>query len=240
MATSPGKETVLHLADQIRQIESSVRRVASADIPLGVNGLGELFPAKRLPAGSVVELVSGAEGAGAWTLALVLATYACGERKMLLVADHQHCFYPPAALKWGVPQRRVVIVRSPDARDALLAVAQSLRCPTVGAVVGQFDRLPERDGRRLQVAVETGGGVGILLRPASARNSPSFAAVRLLLSPLPSADARRQVRVEVLRCRGGHHGRVVIIEVDDDTGHVRAFSELAAAAGMAGLPRSPG
>src|SRR4051812_39417233 len=98
MATPTSKETVFHLADRIRQIESSFQPSAPAPIPLGSSGLGGLFPAGARPAGSVIDLVSSLEGAGAWTLALVFAKFACGEHKVLLVADPQHCFSPPAAL----------------------------------------------------------------------------------------------------------------------------------------------
>src|SRR5947208_364645 len=86
------KETVRLLAERIRELESARPSTLPA-IPLG-SGLRSLFP-NELPAGSLVELVA-SNGAGAWTLGLVLAKYACGERKMLLVADHQCSFYPPA------------------------------------------------------------------------------------------------------------------------------------------------
>lgn len=234
-------ETIRLLADRIRQIESA-RPSTSPAIPLGC-GLGRLFPAHELPAGSLIELVASADGAGAWTLALLLAKYACGDRKMLLVADHQRSFYPPAAVKLGIALRHMVIIRSPQPRDTLLAASQALRCPAVGAVIGQFERLTEREVRRLQLAAETGGGIGVLVRPITVKSTPSFATVRLLLSPCPPGEERvrrRQVSVEVLRCRGDREGRTVLLEIDDETGDVRAFSDLAAAARPSGPARPAG
>ena len=97
--------------------------------------------------------------------------------------------------------------------------------------MGAFERLADRDGRRLQLAAESGGAIGVLLRPLLERGAPSFASVRLLMDPLPGGAGRRHARLEVLRCRGGQEGKTTGLEIDDATGHVRAFSlvELAAA-----------
>jgi len=237
--TAPG-ETVRLLADRIRQLESSFRLCEPASIPLGSSGLGDLFPQQGLAAGSLVELLPGVPGAGAWTLALLLASYACGERKTLLIADPERCFYPPAARKFGLDASRIVIVRPRTARDALHALGQALRCSAIGTAIGEFERLQDRDVRRLQLAAESGGTVGVLLRPVSALGAPSFASVRLLMHPLPSAHGRRCVRMEVLRCQGGREGKSLCVEIDDATGHVRAFSPLELAADMASPARPAG
>lgn len=215
-------ETIRLLADRIREFESPSRPCLG--MPLGAGGLGELFPENRLTAGSLVELLPRVPGAGTWTIALLLARHACGERKTLLIADREQCFYPPAAWQLGIDPGRTVIVRTRDSRLALLALGQALRCPAIGSVIGSLERLSDRDGRRLQLAAEAGGAVGVLLRPAVALNTPSFAAVRLLVSPLPSSHGRRRVQLEVVRCRGGQEGKTLCAEIDDATGHVRAFS----------------
>jgi protein ImuA len=221
----PG-ETVRLLADRIRAMETSFRLSKPTTIPLGGCGLGDLFPSGELPAGSLLELMPSVPGAGAWTLALLIARHACGERKALLIADPERCFYPPAARKFGIETDRTIIARPRTAQEALLAVAQALRCSAIGTVIGTFERLADRDSRRLQLAAESGGAVGVLVRPVSEKGSPSFASIRLLLDPLPSARGRRRLRLEVLRCRGGHEGKTTGMEIDDATGHVRAFPLL--------------
>ena len=130
------RETVRLLADRMRQLETSLRPCEPASIPLGAGGLGELFPDHCLSAGSLVELLPSAPGAGAWTVALVLAQHLCGERKTLLIADPERCFYPPAARKFGLDPQRTIIVRPRSTRDALLAVAQALRCSAIGTADG--------------------------------------------------------------------------------------------------------
>jgi hypothetical protein len=230
--TAPA-ETIRLLADRIRHLESSARLCAPAAIPLG--GLAELFP-HGLTAGALVELLPSGPGAGAWTLALTLARHACGERKTLLIADPERCFYPPAACKFGLDVERTVIVRPRQAREAISAVVQALRCGAIGATVGAFERLADRDARRLQLAAEAGGALGILVRPPAALGAPSFAAVRLRLEPLPSRHGRRCLRVEVLRCRQAARTKpqtTCQVEIDDATGHVRAFSALELAENLA-------
>jgi protein ImuA len=234
------EDTVGQLAERIRQLETSFRLCEPIRIPLGACGLDALFPEQGLSAGSLVEVLPHVPGAGAWTFALILARYACGEQKTLLIADPERSFYPPAARKLGLDPDRTVIVRARQANDALLALAQALRCSAIGAAIGAFEKLSDRDGRRLQLAAEAGGTIGVLLRPPSARGVPSFAAVRLLIDPLPSSPKGRRVRLEVLRCRGGQEGKVMGLEIDDATGHVRVFSALECAAELARSARPAG
>jgi hypothetical protein len=201
--------------------------------------------------GSLVELLSAAQGAGVWTLALIMAKQVCGGRKVLVVVDRQRCFYPPAAAKMGIDLERLILVRPTTPRDVFSVAHQSLRCAAVGAVVGWHDRLSGVDARRLQLAAETGGGVGFLLRSATALRAPSFAALRLLVAPmlvrgvtLPAnrglTPPARRVQVDIVRCRGGKSQQSVILEIDDEKGHVRLPAEMAAPAPAARPARASG
>jgi protein ImuA len=223
-------------------------------------GLDGLLPEGGLPSGSLVELLSNRDGVGIWTLALLMGWHACGERRSLAVADPERCFYPPAAaLKLGIDLARLIVIRPATWGDAYIAIEQSLRCPAVGAVIGRCKRLRSADGRRFQLAAEAGGGLGLLLRSEETQAAPSFAALRLRLTPLEQAaqagaskvgvpgrvtpvslgsrdlsvPSTRLVRVEVLRCRGGQSGRSLVLEFDDETGHVRVPAALAAPAARA-------
>jgi protein ImuA len=226
------------LARRIEEIESGRHSGESSAISLGIPALDNCLPQGQLPAGALVELLAAAEGAGVWPLALLMAGRACDERKVIIVCDTQGRFYPPAAAGWGLDLRRWIILRPASAREGDIAVGQSLRCPAVGAVVSWHSRLRTLDCRRLQAAAEAGGGVGFLLRPADARRDPSFAALRLLVTPMPGDDFRR-MQVDVLRCRGGRC-RSFLLEVDDETGHVRVPSRLAATAPLPRAARASG
>ncbi len=223
------------LAQRIREIEAVRRPRGRVPLSLGVPVLEALLPEKRLPAGSLVEFLSAADGAGAWTLALVMARRVCGDRKALVVCDGQGCFYPPAASRLGVDLDRTIVLRPAAARDAYAAVDQSLRCAAVGAVVGWHEHLRMLDFRRLQRAAESGGGVGFLLRPSAALRVSSCATIRFLVAPIQSPRALRRIRVDVVRCRGGKGGQSLVLEIDDETGDVHLS---AAVADPAALPRS--
>lgn len=223
------------LARRIQEIEATARPTGGATIALPI-------PLRDgLPAGSLVEVLATADGGGAWTLALVLAQ-AAAQGKFLVVADHEHSFYPPAAAALGVDLQRTLILRAhsgPSRGSArqINALVQALRCPAVGAVIGRFERLSTAEYRSLQLAAETEGGAGFLVRPASV-SAPSFAALRLFITPRPSPRAARLFDIEVLRERGGKAGRRFVLEIDHETGHVRLPAGLAAATVDAGAARA--
>ncbi len=216
------------LAQRIRAIEAE-RPHFQMTISLGLPRLEEMFPQHRLPAGSLVELLNAAPGAGAWTLALFMAKHACGMHKTLVIADVERHFYPPAAAALGVDLDRTIVVRPRTRQKALLAVTQALRCPAIGAALVRFEQLPAVDFRRLQLAAEIGGGAGFLLRPLTALRTPSFAAVRLVIAPVVSVQEDRVVQVEVARLRGGKAGQSFFVEIDHETGHVSVPAPMAAA-----------
>ena len=81
------------------------------------------------------------------------------------------------------------------------------------------------------------GRWGCLLRPASARGQPSWADVRLEVSPLSvvrsplhsnhgprTTDHGRRVQVRLLHCRGGRAGGSAMLEIDDAAYIVREVS----------------
>src|SRR5262249_46313196 len=149
---------------------------------------------------------------GALTLSLFMARRACRQDKVLIVVDQESRFYPPAAARQGIELDRLIVVHPRTPQDAVLAVDQSLGARALGAVICWPERLAAPAFRRLQLAAEAGGGLGLLLRPLTAQRTPSFAALRMLVTPVASDEAARRVRLEVLRCRGGKTGQSIILE----------------------------
>ncbi len=85
----------------------------------------------------------------------------------------------------------------------LWAMEQALRSPACAAALGWSDAAETTALRRLKLAAEEGGSLGILFRPAQRAREPSPAALRLLLEPRDGA-----LDVTILKCRGGKPGRV--------------------------------
>lgn len=217
------------LADRIRELESRPRAAALPALPLGLAPLEELLPERRLPAGSLVELVSLHEGDGAGTLALWLARQACTDGKAIVVADGEGTFYPPGAAALAEAWAACVVVRPATLRDAYLAMEYSLRCPAVGAVVARCGNLSVPVARRLQASAEAGGGLGLVLRSAAALAAPAFATLRLVIRPVASTALVRQLHIDVAHCRGHAAGLFFLVEIDHETGHVHVPAGVAAA-----------
>lgn len=222
------REIVAALRGQLGEWESQVRRGGTDLLSLGSPLLDGLLPEGGVRPGGLVEWLAAVEGGGATTLAVMMAREACRQAGALVVIDVGGEFYPPAAAAAGLDLDRTILVRPRNEADAVWAFDQALRCGGVAAALAWPRRLSTRAFRRLQLAAAGAGGLGLLVRPESCRDSPSWADARLLVRPLPGRAGRR-LRVEALRCRGGE-GRAIEVEIDDETGALRLVPPLAAAA----------
>jgi len=205
---------------------------ATQRITDGCGPLEKLLPEGGFHPGTLVEWLAKGEGSGATTLALAAAGAACRDGGVLAVLDCAGEFYPPAAARAGIDLESLIVMRAAERADANWALDQALRCRAVAAVLAWPGHLDGRTFRRLQLAAEEGGGLGLLIRPLKARHEPSWAEVRLVVEPLPagSPDARRRLRIHLLRCRGGTGGRSVDVEIDDETRTVHPAARMAVAA----------
>ena len=134
--------------------------------------------------------LSAAAGALRAAVGACRAAGAC--RGAVVVLDRSGEFYPLAAVAQGIEPARLIVVHPGNKADHAWALDQALRCPAVAAVVAWPEsldgKLDGRTFRRLQLAVEQGGGLGLLIRPESVHAQPSWADVRLLVEPLPSTS----------------------------------------------------
>ena len=101
-----------------------------------------------------------------------------------MVMDAVGDFYPPAAWAMGVDPDRLLIVRPGTLENCGWAMDLCLRCSAVEIVVATLPHLETTLSRRLQLAAESGGSVGLILRPAQ-RCEKTFAAIRMLIEPIP-------------------------------------------------------
>jgi hypothetical protein len=168
----------------------------------GIAALDAQLPGRGWPAGALSELLVTALGIGELGLLLPLAARLTqAGRHAALVAPPQ-LPYAPALARAGLALSRTLVVEPPTGEEGLWAAEQLLRCSAYGAVCLWTSRVRDADLRRLQLAAETGGGVGLLLRPARSAAASSVAALRLQLE-------RRDGRLvlTVLKARGGRAGR---------------------------------
>jgi len=228
---------VRQLRERIRRMEHDYARPPERRwIGTGLAALDERLAGGGLPTGSVVELIGSGRACGGLALATWLTARAASDGGQVVVIDSAGDFYPPAAEQLSLGADRMVLVHPRREVDALWAAEQSLRSPTVAAVlVTCLWRVEHRQSRRLQLAAEAGGGIGLLVRPvkAQARGRVSTAAVRLLVGPTRSEPGSVRWLVQVLRCRGGWPSEPVVVGLEDEA---RDVSVHAAAVGGADEP----
>jgi len=190
------------LRGELARFQSREGRVRT---PTGLAALDRVLPDSGIKAGTLVDWLYAGVGNGAGTLALLSARQTLGREKALIVIDPRRQFYPPAAAGLGIGLEQMVVIYPDNNADALWAWEQSLRSPAAGAVWGTLEDVEPRAFRRLQLAAEAGGAAGHLVRPASVRGRPCWAAIQLLVE-LTGEDCRR---VTVIRGGGGTSGREV-------------------------------
>jgi protein ImuA len=222
---------VAELNSRLQHLQQAARRTLGPARGTGVPQLDALLPEGGLPPGALVELL-GEPGNGAVSLALRLAA-GMAVPGAVVVVDPHGWFYPPAAVSCGCDPRRLIVLRPGSAVNALWACEQVLRCRGVGSSLAWLDRLEGRAVRRLQLACETGGGVGFLLRPAAVAGQPRWADVRLQVESLASSSQERRLRIVVLPQRGKRSGGAIEVEFRHDAPHVRVVSPLVLAASAA-------
>jgi hypothetical protein len=225
----------------------------------GVAALDELAPGGAFRRGAVHEFLAPTGCPRGVAVALLLVKAALGRepggRTMVAWSDPTGELYAPALAAAGVDLRRLLVLRPRQPVDELWAVAECLRCPGICATVaGMPVALSYVQARRLQLAAEQGGGVGVFFRPlppnvttrvsspdtttAHTTRSPALppqqqyaAATRWRVEPAPNGDGgRRGVkpwRVARLHGHGGQVGRSILLEVDRDTRIMRAPAPLA-------------
>ncbi len=159
----------------------------------GLMSLDAVLPHGGLPCGAITEIITDGLGVGAMSLAMRIAgncqrqtasrAPSAGlteDHRSIVLVDTFKDFYPPAARQHGIALDRLIVLRVTHGRDAFWAVDQSLRCSAVAAVIAPFVQLDERDSRRLQLAAESSGCLGLIVRQPS-RRTRSFAAARMLI-----------------------------------------------------------
>jgi protein ImuA len=218
---------------------------AGESLPL-CEAIDQGLPDGGLARAAVHEVLAADPGAAAGFCALVLAR--AGGTVLWIAAEPDA--WPPGLARFGLSPAELVLVRAPRAADGLWAMEESLRCPGVAAALLVTTEVDLTAARRLQLAAESGGGIGLLLRPdAEAEGGATAAHTRWRVAALSGAgggandlgDPRWQL--DLLRCRGGRPRNWQVVwrpaaerlELDD-AGAVEAEAPPAAAASR-GTPR---
>lgn len=233
--TSPPPTELPQLRGMLERLEAPRYDHERPIVSTGVAAVDRLLPRRGLQGGMLVEWVADGPGSGASLLPVAALKNLQHTGGAIVVVDRGGHFYPPAASAWGVDLQHTIVIRPTTEADELWAIDQALRSPDVAAVLAWPERIDSFTFRRLQLAAEASGAIGLLVRPKRAQHEPTWAAARLLISPLPAnvnesswppqpetdtpPDCWR-LNVAVLRSRGGRPGQSIELAVDEQTGTI--------------------
>lgn len=172
-------------------------------LPLGIPEIDRVLPGGGLRTGCIHE-VTGDEAATGFCAALLARTGGGGSRGgALLWLARGNDLYAPGLVRYGIGAGRLVVVSELRRKaDMLWAMEEALRCRAVGGVVAETGGIGLTVGRRLMLAAEGTGVVGLMLarEDGERRGGVGAAASRWRVTAVPGES---RWRIKLLHCRGG-------------------------------------
>lgn len=231
------KPAIESLRAEIAKIEGRARRTTSV-LPFGIRALDTRLPGGGLARGALHEIAGGGNGAldGA-AAALFVAGIAARTKGKVLWCITRSDLFAPALAQAGLGPDRVLYVEAGDDQTVLACMEEGLRHGALGAVVAEIARLSMTTSRRLQLAAEGTGAIGLALRrwrrqsDATDFGQPTAAMTRWRVSVLPSEPlpvpgvGRSRWLVELIRARAGESADYEL-EACDDTGRLALPTDL--------------
>lgn len=185
-------------------------------------GLGEIensFPGGVFPKKAIHEFIiiapehsAASDGFIAGLLAILMENGAA----CIWVSTSRRLF--PASLSlFNVAPERIIFMDVENEKDVLWITEEALKCEGLAAVVAELNNVSLIESRRLQLAVESSGVTGFILRKDGNKTASSVATARWKISPLPSENENGMPglgfprwQVELLKVRNGNPGSFVL------------------------------
>ncbi len=173
----------------------------------GYPELDAILPGGGWPCGALVEVCLPCDGIGEIQLFLPSLVALSARRRWLLWAQAPYIPYAPTLVNAGINLEYLWILRLRRGDPNLLwAVEKALRTEACGMVLLWPQRLTATAVRRLQLAAETGGSIGVFFH--SRRETKVPAALRLELQ-----STSRGLQVQVCKARGASQGGTVYLKL---------------------------
>ncbi|MGJ7042214.1 protein ImuA [Shinella sp. BE166] len=215
MATHALNPVLAELRERIGRLEGGAQR-ARQTLPFGVPDIDRALPGGGLAFGALHEVAGGGGGTvdGAAAALFSAGVAARTKGKVLWCMTRQDLFFP-AISQAGLHPDRVVWCESDREEEVLSAMEEGLTFGGLSCVVGELVRLPMTASRRLQLAAEKTGSMGIVLRrwrrqnEASDYGQPTASTTRWRISTLPSERlpvagvGRARWLAELMRVKAG-------------------------------------
>lgn len=242
------KADVQALRASIAAIEVGRRQVREV-LPFGVEALDSRLPGGGLALGALHEVAGGGAGAVDGAVAsLFVAGIAARTNGKVLWCITRPDLFAPAIAQAGLKPDRVIYVEAHDEKSVLSCFEEGLRHGGLGCVVAEVSHLSMTASRRLQLAAEASGTMGLALRrwrrqtEAADFGQPTAASTRWRVSVLPSRPlpvpgvGRHRWLVELIRARAGESADFEL-EACDDQGRLGLPAEFSHGSVQTGLGR---
>ena len=215
MAHGATNLVISELRERIQHLEGPSARPRRV-LPFGVADIDDRLPGGGLAYGALHEFAGGGAGTvdGA-AAALFAAGIAARTRGQIVWCLARPDLFFPALAQAGLHPNRVIFVEADDEEGVIASMEEALGYGGLGAVVGELVRLPMTKSRRLQLAAEKTGTIGLLVRrwrrqtEASDFGQPTAATTRWRVSVMPSEElpvpgiGRARWFLELMRVKAG-------------------------------------
>jgi hypothetical protein len=176
-------------------------------VPTGHAALDAILPEAGWLRGALIEAIAPQWGIGELQLFLPAMAAATQSNKQLVWIAPPYTPYPPALVSGGISIRHLLVLRPPRHQDIPWAMETVLRQRHCAMVLAWHGRLRPKTVRRLQLAAEAGGGLGVLFQPE--HRDSTFAATRLRLTPSATG-----LQLTLLKSRATRGQQTVPIALD--------------------------
>jgi protein ImuA len=208
-------QIIADLRERIKPLETGGSR-AKATLPFDLAEIDRKLPEGGLAFGALHEVAGGGNDTiNAAAAALFAAGIAARTKGKVLWCITRQDLFAPAMAQAGLDPDRVIYVEAGDQKSLLSSFEEGLRHGSLGAVIADVAGLSMTVSRRLQLAAEQSGSIGIAVRrwkrlaDAADFGQPTASVTRWRVSVLPSKElpvsgiGRARWLLELIRCRAG-------------------------------------
>jgi protein ImuA len=182
---------------------------------IALGPINDAFPGGVFPLGAVHEFVISDQPGAAPTAAFVMGIIAklAESKGVALWISSSRTLFPPALSLFGINPDKIIFINLEKEYDCFWAMEEALKCDGLTAVVCETQNLSFTASRRFQLAVESSGVTGFILRnnPRSITTNACIARWKITSlnsqaeNGLPGIGFPRW-KVELLKVRNGKPG----------------------------------